>query len=167
MNDNNKNKKLEELSKALELCADEYNSKLKRKKALEESPVIKEYNNLSFDLSLLGKRYDRLHDEYIKLYQSECHHPLWYFIKDDSDRFEGRQLWVCQCIKCGKYKTGHSREFLDNLIIESGNMGFGEQCLTSYENVRNEYLELEAQQIDKKEVVKTLTRKYNNQKGNN
>lgn len=167
MNDNNLNKKLEEFSKALELCADEYNSKLERKKTLEESPVIQEYNKLSYDLTLLSKRYDRLKDEYIKLCQAECNHPLWYFIEDDSDRFEGRQLWVCQCIKCRKYKTGHSREFFGKLIIESGNMGFGEQCLTSYENVRNEYLELESQQIDKKEITKTLVKKYNNQKENN
>jgi hypothetical protein len=150
---NNSNKKLKEFLEALELCADEYNSKIQKQKLLEESPIIREYNKLSFDLSLLAKRYDRLKDEYLKLYQSECNHPLWYFTSDDTDRFEGRQLWTCQCIKCGKYKTGHSREFFDKLLIEPGN------------NVGNEYLKLESQQIDEKDVVKTLTKKFNNQEG--
>ena len=53
-------------------------------------------------------------------------------------------------------------EFKDKLIIESGNMGFGERCLTDYGIVRNEYQTLV--DSNKKNIAKTLIKKYNNQK---
>lgn len=100
----------------------------------------------------------------MQIYQSNCKHPLWYFMNDASDRIEGRQEWVCKCIKCGIIEIDHSRNFKDKLIIESGNMGFGERCLSDYDVVRSEYLRHESSGEDKKSIVKTMIKKYNNQK---
>lgn len=156
------NQILKEYEIAISECETKYHSILEEIKELEDKPVIKKYKKLETDLSMLSKRYARLRDEYSLLYQSTCKHPLWYFLEDDSDRFEGRQKWVCKCIKCGKIETEHSREFKDKLIIESGNMGFGERCLTDYGIVRNEYQTLV--DSNKKNIAKTLIKKYNNQK---
>ena len=92
---------LQEYETALETCSVQYNSILEKMKGLETNPIIKEYKKLQFDLSILSKRYNRLRDEYMQIYQSNCEHPLWYFMYDASDRIEGRQEWVCKCVRCG------------------------------------------------------------------
>lgn len=89
--DENINQKLQEYEIAFETCSVQYSSILERIKELETKPTIKQYKQLQFELSILSKRYDRLKDEYIQIYQSNCKHPLWYFMNDASDRIEGRQ----------------------------------------------------------------------------
>lgn len=157
-------KTLEEYKKAIESCANQYNSIIERKKVLELNPIIKEYNQLQKELDILKIKYDNLSEEYTRIYQLNCKHPLWYFMNDNSNRVEGRQEWVCQCVKCGITEIGHSKNFKNKLIIESGNMGFGEKCLSDYGVVRSEYLQLEASGQNDKCIARTMIKKYNNQK---
>lgn len=46
-------------------------------------------------------------------------------------------------------------------------MGFGEKCFSNYGVVRSEYLSLEFSGKDKKSIVNTMIKKYNNQKNKN
>lgn len=157
------NEKLKEYEKELENCSNEYNSILEQINELEKKPIFEKYRKLKFDLSILGERYERLRKEYLKIMQLNCEHPLWYFLSDETDSYEQRQLWRCQCVKCGVKKEEHSREFKDKLIIESGNMGFGKVCNSPYKEVRNEYLKLEEDNNGKDEIIKMMIKKYNNQ----
>ena len=159
------NKKLlEEYKRELDECRNELSEFNLKKKALEEIPIIQSYIQLAEKSYNLFEKYTELNTKYVELYQAECSHPLWYFLGDDTDSHEQRQLWVCSCVRCGVKKTGHSRDFEDKLIIESGNMGFGERCLTSYDEVREEYFRLESSQTDEEEIVLIMKKKYNNQK---
>lgn len=69
------------------------------------------------------------------------------------------------CIRCGKQSEGHSRLFKDKLIIESPFMGFGERCLYSYQEVKNEYNKYLEEDIEEEEIKNIMKNKFNNLKG--
>lgn len=161
----NSNEKLQEVKEKLENCANEYNSKLEKVKELEKIKEVIEYKLLSKDLELLRKQYDSISKDYMELYESNCEHPLWYFMADKTDDYEQRQLWQCKCIKCGKMKREHSRFYKDKLIIESGNMGLGERCINSFEEVKAYYDELStSEEFTSDEIKEIMIKKYNKQK---
>lgn len=160
---NNSKKSLEEVELERQSLSKEYNSILNEKESLEKSPIVIAYKRLLENLKLVGDNYNEVNEEYFKLYQSNCTHPLWYFISDETDDYEGRQQWACKCVRCGMVKEGHSREF-PNLIIGSMSMGFGKQCPTSYRDIRAEYLNLEEKQNNDQQNVKMMIKKYNNLK---
>lgn len=161
----NSKEELQEVKERLEKCVNEYNSKLKRINELEKIQEVVEYKKLSRDIELLEKRYDDIRKDYMELYESNCEHPLWYFMADKTDDYEQRQLWECKCLKCGKIKREHSRFYKDKLIIESGNMGFGERCINSFEEVKAYYNELvDSEEFTSDEIREIMIKKYNKQK---
>ena len=158
--ENDIKQKLYRYEKALENCGDKYNSILERSKELEKNnSIVREYKNLQLELSTLAKRYNYLRDEYTKIYRSNCEHPLWYYKNDVTNR-----TGVCKCVRCGIVETGSSRKFKNKLIIESGDMGYGVVCLSDYSVVRNDYIQLESSGEKEQNIVKSLIKKYNNQK---
>lgn len=158
------NVSLEELSKRMNACQEQRLPKIERLKELRKLPIINEYEQLSSELTALWKEYESLEEEYEKLYQKNCEHPLWYFWRNETDFYEQRQLWVCQCVRCGMLKSEHSRSFKDKLILESGNMGFGERCIADYDKIKEEYLSYESQGEENEQIAKIMIKKYNYQK---
>jgi len=43
--------------------------------------------------------------------QSECKHHIWYHLSTESDCYEGRKYFTCQCLECGKIKESGLRNF--------------------------------------------------------
>lgn len=161
----NSKKELQEIKEELDLCAIEYNLKLEKIKELETKKEVMEYKRFLKDVELLRKQYDSIRKDYMELYESNCEHPLWYFIADKTDDYEQRQLWECKCIKCNKIRREHSRFYKDKLIIESGNMGFGSECTSSFEEVKAYYNELvNSEDFSEEEIKNIMIKKYNNQK---
>ena len=161
----NSKKELQEVKEKLQNCGNEYNSILKKVKKLEEIKEVIEYKTLSKQLELLEKQYNNIKKDYMELVETNCEHPLWYFMADKTDDYEQRQLWQCKCLKCGKIKREHSRFYKDKLVIESGNMGFGEKCLNSFEEVKSYYDELaSSEEFTDEEIKDLIIKRYNNQK---
>jgi len=65
--------------------------------------------------------------------QSECKHPIWYHLSTESDCYEGRKYFTCQCLECGKIKESGYRNF--NLML------FKKE---SYNTVKEEYNKLKS-----------------------
>ena len=65
--------------------------------------------------------------------QSECLHSIWYHLSTDSDCYEGRKYYICQCLECGRIKENGYRHF--NLIL------FKKE---SYNEIKEEYNKLKS-----------------------
>lgn len=161
--ENSVKQRLEQCKIEMAKCNEEFKKILEELTKLDSNKNIEEYNKLKLHLNILAKKNNLLIKEYNQLNQSECKHPLWYFLRDETDSYEQRQLWLCRCVKCRYEAIDHSRRFQDKLIIESFNMGFGELCKSSYEEVQNEYINLESNNVEENEIVKRMIKKYNNQ----
>ncbi|MDD3453004.1 MAG: hypothetical protein PHN42_01835 [Bacilli bacterium] len=103
--------------KLMEEAEAQYQNLLNEMKIIRQNPEIIKYEKMKNKLHDLGGKYNILRAEYCALYQEECSHPLWVFISDQTDSYEQRQSLLCRCIRCGKEKTGHSREFNDIINV--------------------------------------------------
>ncbi len=152
---------LQEYEDALEWCRNHYSSILDKMEELEKEPIIKEYKRLQINLTNLLQGYEKLKNEHKKIYQTLCEHPLWYFMKDETDKLDNNQEFACRCIRCGIIKTSNSEDFKDNLIKSSEKAENSKKCFPGYFAVNKEYLELESSGRDKKDIAKALIKKYN------
>jgi len=67
---------------------------------LSKNQVIIAYE----DLKETKDNLNNLINKEINKIQSECLHPIWYHLSTDSDCYEGRKYFTCQCLECGRIK---------------------------------------------------------------
>ena len=78
---------------------------------LSKNQVIITYRELEETKNKLN---DLINKEVNRI-QSECKHSIWYHLSTDSDCYEGRKYYTCQCLECGRIKEDGYRHF--NLIL--------------------------------------------------
>ena len=78
---------------------------------LSKNQVIITYRELEETKNKLN---DLINKEVNRI-QSECKHPIWYHLSTDSDCYEGRKYFTCQCLECGRIKEDGYRHF--NLML--------------------------------------------------
>ena len=74
---------------------------------LSKNQVIIAYE----DLKETKDNLNNLINKEINKIQSECLHPIWYHLSTDSDCYEERKYFTCQCLECGKIKESGLRNF--------------------------------------------------------
>ena len=81
--------------------------------------------------------------------QSECEHPIWYHLSTDSDCYEGRKYFTCQCLECGKIKESGLRNF--ELVL------FKKE---SYNEIKEEYNKLKSITSNQEVLFTILKEKF-------
>lgn len=114
--ENNYILELSEIEKKFNEIQEERSKILERKHELEKLDVIKEYKKLCSSNETLYSQQNNLRERYTNLKQKNCSHPLWYFIKEETDTYEGRTYHTCKCLECDLVDERRSRDF-DNVII--------------------------------------------------
>jgi len=96
------------------LCT-ERNGVLIKMKNLEQNPIVQEYMKLVSSNERLYSKLSNAKENYTRLKQKTCTHPLWYFISESTDSYEGRTYYTCKCLECNLVDERRSRDF-DNVI---------------------------------------------------
>ena len=112
---------------------------------LSMNPYITTYKELE---ETKNKLKDSINKEINKI-QSECKHPIWYHLSTDSDCYEGRKYFTCQCLECGKIKESGNRNF--NLIL------FKKE---SYIEIKEEYNKLKSITSNQEVLFTILKEKF-------
>ncbi len=133
---------------------------------LETIPLIAKYNAYLYDKEKLQEEYQQKREEYLKLYQQDCPHPLWYFLRELSDGpIPG---FTCKCIRCeqednvleyGINASLYEKE-LENGKLIYALCGYKKPIDIPYEVIRQEFLELEEAGYSLEEIKSILYSKY-------
>ncbi len=110
---NNNILELSEIENKFNEIQDERSNILKRMRELEKLDVINEYQKLCSSNETLYRQQNSLRERYTNLKQKNCSHPLWYFIKEETDTYEGRTYYTCRCLECNLVEERRSRDFDD------------------------------------------------------
>lgn len=137
---------ISELKEQIKNLYTEYNLIQNEVNEIKKNPLIIRFEELKEDLSFMYDKIEQLEDDYSKLYQSECSHPIWVLIEDQTDSYEQRQILLCKCIRCQKEKKAHSRNFDE--IINTKEVSYYD-LYKNYHNLSNKS-EDEAIQLVKK-----------------
>ncbi len=113
--ENNYIKDLREVENSFNKIKDKRSKILERMHELEKIDVIIEYQKLCSSNETLYRQQNNLIEKYTNLKQKNCKHPLWYFIKEETDSYEGRTYYTCRCLECNLVEERRSRDF-DNVI---------------------------------------------------
>ena len=103
----------------LEKVNNKVNCKQQLYNDLIELPEVKNYIKAAGELEEAIKKKKLLVEEYFKILQSECNHPLWYLLDFEIDSYECKTYWTCKCIECGKVEEDRSKNF-ENVITGNG-----------------------------------------------
>ena len=112
---NNYSLELSEIEKKFNEIQEERSNILKTMHELEKLDVIIEYQKLCSSNETLYRQQKNLREKYTNLKQKNCSHPLWHFIKEETDTYEGRTYYTCRCLECNLVEERRSRDF-DNVI---------------------------------------------------
>ena len=112
---------------------------------LSKNQVIIAYE----DLKETKDNLNNLINKEINKIQSECLHPIWYHLSTDSDCYEGRKYFTCQCLECGRIKEDGYRYF--NLIL------FKKE---SYNKIKEEYNKLKSITSNQEVLFTILKEKF-------
>ena len=96
------------------LCI-ERNEVLLKMKDLEQNTIVQEYMKLVSSNERLYSKLSTAKESYTRLKQQTCSHPLWYFISESTDSYEGRTYYTCKCLQCDLIEERRTRDF-DNVI---------------------------------------------------
>ena len=112
---------------------------------LSKNQVIIAYE----DLKETKDNLNNLINKEINKIQSECLHPIWYHLSTDSDCYEGRKYFTCQCLECGKIKESGLRNF--ELVL------FKKE---SYNEIKEEYNKLKSITSNQEVLFTILKEKF-------
>lgn len=131
---------------------------------LKKQEAVRKYITIDNELAKIKAMRSILMEKQRKIIVKNCNHSLWYFLDDETDSYEQRQEWRCVCVECMTEEVEHSSYFSNRLIIQSASMGFGQRCLNSYDEVREEYYSLQNTGVPEEEIIKMMMERFNNQK---
>ena len=109
------------------------------------NPFIITYEDLKETKDNLNKSINKE----INRIQSECEHPIWYHLSTESDCYEGRRYFTCQCLECGRIKESGYRNF--NLML------FKKE---SYIEIKEEYNKLKSVTNNQEVLFTILKEKF-------
>lgn len=111
----NYNTELKNIEELLDSICTQRNEVLEKMNILEQNATVQEYKKLFLLNESLYSKLSTTKEMYIKLKQKTCAHPLWYFISESTDSYEGRTYYTCKCLECNLVEERRSRDF-DNVI---------------------------------------------------
>lgn len=112
---NDLNEELIKIEKQLEDLANERAIIIDKMEKLKKYKCVQQYIILSSQNSVLYGKLTNLKESYINLKQRLCTHPIWFFVSETTDDYEGRTYYTCRCLECGKVEERRNRDF-ENII---------------------------------------------------
>lgn len=95
--------------------------------------------------------------------RGDCHHPLFNFIKDSTNPYEGGSTWDCQCVNCGKVKCERPTYYKGKLIMGELCMGYAKQSDFSYKEIYQTFHGLKDNGMEEQAAVEKVLIQYKHQ----